>query len=386
MGKIVIFGGCGRIGTALGYFLDSLGHYVVAIDNNPKGRPEEYPYFKSIWWSSPDKIEEIDKFDIYVSCAPTSMNEDIRAAANKVGAKYVDFGGDTEHEDKVRDDFLNCEHGVMTGLGLAPGYANLILSDTIQYLIKNGKQPLYAAMYIGGVPQQKSENNLGWLPTWSIEGLIQSYEGSARVLENGNIKDVKSTEYGWADVVINLDNEIYVMETFANSGGISHTLYECLDAGIKNAFYYTLRWPGHMKTYRALQKFAKDVGLTDEQFKNYLLSICSTGGKDFVMGKTVVTYEDSDAPTGYAMTKCVIKFMPTETLTAMQIATALPGAAMIHHILDADLKGYLTYKDLDCKEVLNILATVNNRLNLGLSFGDTIEDAHDKSKEDNDAI
>lgn len=382
MARICVFGGLGKIGTALIKFLDTLGHDVNCCDvQYDIGSPEIDERVlnssaKAVFYCQPEDLTEKAGYDMFVSCAPTSLNERIRAQANKLKIKYADFGGDAAHQDVVRDDFLNCDYGVLTGIGLAPGYVNLIVSEGCKFIMSKGYEPRRVFMYIGGIAKDMHSNVLGWVPTWSVDGLIQSYKGPCRYLKDGNIVDDRPC-CNKADIPINFYGNTYHLEAFSNSGGMSHTLHEMLDNGVKDCFYYTLRWPGHLNTVRAMFLTADRFGIPEEDLKKYIYELTNGTGEDIIVGKAVIEY-DAHMKDGRLLQDIVtIMYYAEQGYTAMQLATAIPAAGMIHHMLEADLKGYLTYSDLDYKEVENNISIIRTKLNMLARTGRTIIDAHE---------
>lgn len=387
MARICVFGGLGKIGEPLIKFLSVLGHEVNCCDSQYDINSDEISDVvnrssaRAVFYSEPEDITEKAGYDMFVSCAPTSLNERIRLQANKLKIKYVDFGGDVEHQDMVRDDFLNCEHGVLTGVGLAPGYMNMIISEGLKFLVSKGYQPKRVFMYVGGIASDRNCNVLGWIPTWSIDGLIQSYKGPCRYLKGGNIVDDDPC-CNLAQIPLDFYGNVYSLEAFGNSGGMSHTLYEALDLGVKDCYYYTLRWPGHLSTIKAMFLVANKFGISDEDLKKYIYELTANTGIDIVVGKACIEYDANREDGGLNQDVVTLRYFAEQGYSAMQLATAIPAAATINCILKNDLKGYLTYSDLDYKEIENDIAIIRTKLNMDARTGKSIVDAHEQLEND----
>lgn len=323
--NICIFGGNGTIGLPLSKFLTTLGYEVDSCD--PSYQIKSNPYITYGFHNVPRDVPK--RYDMFVSCAPTYLNEEIRAEADRRKIKYVDFGGDYNHQKLVYKDRKNCRYGVLTGIGLAPGYVNIMASSYVKELISYGIKPRSVSMCVGGISKNPKENELGWLPTWSIKGLIQSYTGECKRVRDGKIELINNLKEFYFPY--ESDGKMFEFEMFNNSGGMSHTAEEMINYGVENCDYYTIRWAGHVKKVKKILEHN-----TPEESEKVIYNMCNTGGKDCVYSIIFIDQHH-------------VNFMqePSKEFTGMQIATAGPAAVVIKQILEKNLKGYLTYNDID---------------------------------------
>jgi saccharopine dehydrogenase-like NADP-dependent oxidoreductase len=165
---------------------------------------------------------------------------------------------------------------------------------------------------------------------------------------------------------------------------MSHTLYEMLDLGAEDCYYYTLRWPGHLNVAKTMFMMGDKFGISEEEVIKYITEITANTGTDIVLGKAVVEYDSNRGDGTMLRDICSIVYHAEQGFSAMQLATAIPAAAMIDYMLAYDLKGYLTYNDLDYKEIENTVASIRSKIGLMAETGGTIIDAHDKYEEGTD--
>lgn len=366
MYSVCIYGGNGKIGTATARCLNILGYAVDSIDVAGGNDYTRYNFYHI----PPEDMHNIGEYDAIINCGPYEMSHRIRKAAKDAKTKYIDFGGDIKIEEEIRDDIAGCEHGVMTGVGIAPGYINLMASSAVKFLKNLGHKPKKLYMYTGGISVNSNDNILGWKPTWSVEGLLKSYNEKSKIIIKGNIEEVEAlSEHGNIVYVPRADNTtVLEMEKFINSGGLSHTLYEMLDENLEECIYYTLRWPGHVKCVMAMTKMKEHLHMTDSDFAKLLYDICNTKCIDIVLCSLYLYYQDPEKEEGnYSLDLCKQYFVPHDDMSAMQVATCISGASMIDFIVKENMKGFITYRDLDFYEIKNTCDIINSGLGIVFS-------------------
>ena len=369
MYNICIYGGNGKIGTGTARCLSILGYNIDSFDISGTNQ-----YARNMFYNvEPENIHKHGQYDAIVNCGPYELSSRVRKAAYDMQIKYIDFGGSSDVEEEIRNDIDGCKYGVLTGVGIAPGYMNLMASSAVKFIKEGGGIPKRLFMYVGGITLNSSDNFLGWVPTWSVEGLIKSYTGKSKIITNGNIEEVEPFDrYGTLQYspkhidTENPENNIfYTLEAFANSGGMSHTLYEMLDQGLRECAYYTLRWPGHAHKIQAMIKMKEKFFISNKKFCEYIHEICNTKSIDIVLSTMYLYYQDKNKPEGQeSLDLCKLYHIPHDNMSAMQMATCVHGAGMIDFVVKENLTDFITYKELDYYEVTDTCCIIYKGLGL----------------------
>lgn len=379
MYNVCIYGGNGKIGTGTARCLNALGYIIDSFDVTGDNKYTRNNFYDIM----PENIGNYGKYDAVINCGPYKLASRVRKAAYDMQTKYIDFGGDTDIEEEIRNDISGCKYGVLTGVGIAPGYINLMASSAVKFVKGIGGIPKNLYIYTGGVSQGHYDNILGWIPTWSVDGLLKSYTGKSKIIRNGNIEEVGPFEnYGPflyllchkkdGKEPITLD-----MEAFCNSGGLSHTLYEMLDENLDNCIYYTLRWRGHADTFKGMLKTKEYFNITNKAFSKYIYNICNTKHADVLIYSVYLYYQSPNKPEGeLSLDVCKSFITPTNDMSAMQLATCSSGASMIDFVIKENLTDFITYKDLNYYEVSDTIDMIYEKLGIPVGKGVTQYTAH----------
>ncbi|RKJ17265.1 saccharopine dehydrogenase, partial [Butyricicoccus sp. 1XD8-22] len=139
---------------------------------------------------------------------------------------------------------------IIPDLGVAPGMINILAG----YGASKLNEVDSIKLYVGGIPT-KPEPPLNYTRVFSLEGVIDHYTEPSKVIQGGNLKEVKSLT-GIEPVYF---DQFGVLEAFYTSGGIS-TLYKTFP-NVKTLEYKTVRYKGHAEKFQLLVDlgfFAKD--------------------------------------------------------------------------------------------------------------------------------
>ncbi len=351
--------GVGRMGTAIAWAMNKLGWRVSAVDSNPDSLHElsnvigEHDAHFCQHSQVFEKVLRDKKPEVVISSLPYHENESLARICISNGIRYCDLGGRVDVSRKINVTGLNsATKPIMTDLGLAPGWVNILAERGCAQLRRPTKK---IEMMVGGLPVMPRNPPLNYLNTWSIEGLINEYKDDCEVLADGEIITVKGMD-GLSSVKINtLDKEL---ESFYTSGGASHTLKDMKARGVRDCSYKTLRYKGHQEIVKFL---IRDCELTGSCLNEIFNKGCAPSenaqGKDLVVIKVKVSSEEK---VSWEQEILVHAGEYKTEFSAMQQATAFPVAAVASLMAEGHFdkreiehRGYkeklpvvLTYKDV----------------------------------------
>lgn len=318
MKKAAIFG-IGNMGKVIAKTMVKLGYRVLCVDVSQKNLKALEKEIDSVYYdgfpirnSLAKDISDILKSnpDIVISALPYHQTEVVAKYCINNGLRYCDLGGRRDVSERINDYARKkATVPIMTDLGLAPGWVN-ILSEW-------GYSQLHGAdsirMMVGGIPLIKIDDNpLNYVVTWSVDGLINEYRDDCEILCGGKIKKVKGMS-GLEEVDVGL---LGTLEAFNTSGGASHTIPSMQERGVKDCSYKTLRYRGHRDIVRFL---IRDCHLPDKCLKQIFQVGCSSHADkgDIVIISSFVKKGDLDF-------KKEIVVTASGGCSAMQLATATP--------------------------------------------------------------
>ena len=258
-------------------------------------------------------------FDIVVSALPYYMNKEIAFVCVTSGVGYVDLGGHVETTNYIRRiaEQDACAP-VASDQGLAPGLVNICGEEAFRKVSEERYRAAKIKMAVGGLPENRGLNPLDYIVTWSIDGLINEYEGEAEVLLGAEKKNVP-TLTGLETMTVDGDE----LEAFYTAGGSSHTIQSMLNQTsrpIPDVTYKTLRYPGHMEMVKWLME---DIELDTQELAHLFKYGCAAlNEKDIV--KFYV-----EATNGNLSYKREHTFYASEDFSAMQRSTAYSAAAAV---------------------------------------------------------
>lgn len=274
MKQIVVFG-VGRMGTAISYAMKELGYYVIGVDNSPDSADNFRKHInrdEGIFYTCDDRdYKELlvthHSPEVVISSLPYHQTQSLAEFCIDSEIRYCDLGGKVDVSENINN--YAKDHAVkpvMTDLGLAPGWVNIVAE---QGCSKIHQQVDNVEMMVGGLPCCFDAcPPFNYICTWSVDGLLNEYRDDCEVLIDGEIVKEQGME-GQQDIKLELLNE--TLEAFYTSGGASHTIQTMKDRGVKNCSYKTLRYKGHCDAVRFLLRHAK---LDDETMGEIFLKGC----------------------------------------------------------------------------------------------------------------
>ena len=328
--------GVGRMGEAICYAMKNLGFEVIGVDSNKDAIKNFRKHIvggstgvfyltdKKKSWRRPLRFEQPD---IVISSLPYHQTEKVAVWCIDNGVRYCDLGGRVDVSRRINEYAeKKATKPVMTDLGLAPGWANILAEYGCKQL---HRQVTSVKMMVGGLPTTKVNHPLDYVVTWSIDGLINEYKDDCEVLEGGQIKIVKGMSQLEA-----VDCGMFgTLEAFCTSGGASHTIQSMKNKGAESCHYKTLRYEGHRDIVRFLIENQSEECVRkafEEGCKNTHNTSDVVLIKVFVDGRKVEWKEE------------LAIFGNLDGFSAMQKATAFPVASvaslMAEGVFDKDME------------------------------------------------
>ncbi len=192
--------------------------------------------------------------DSAISCVNYWYNLELSKAAIETKTNFCDLGGNNYVVDEqlaLDEQAKNAGINIIPDCGLAPGMVSILAMhgarrfDEIEEI----------HIRVGGLPQNPKPP-LDYQLVFSVEGLINEYIETARVIRNGRITEVES--------MTELESLAFdgfpSLEAFQTSGGTS-TLPDTFLGKIKELDYKTIRYAGHCEKFRAMI----DLGLCSSE-------------------------------------------------------------------------------------------------------------------------
>ena len=363
--KAAIFG-AGRMGTAIAYAMNKMGYSLYVIDrdinilNENIGGLEINNYQLEAAHNLKTEVNRLLKHkpDVVISALPYHQNETVADFCIDNEIRYCDLGGSVPVSNNINySAYERASLPVMTDLGLAPGWINILAERGYQEL--GGADEV--SMMVGGLPLVQYNNPLNYTITLSIDGLINEYRDDCEVLMNGELEQVYGMD-GLRPVQFidrYISDSLGELEAFNTSGGSSHTINTMQDRGVKYCSYKTLRYPGHCK----LVKFLMDrCELPEDCLRHIFEKGCADNyhhgvdRRDLVILKAVAEKGDLSWNKEILVNADKGSFEDPKNFTAMQKATAFPIASvadiMARGLLDRDfgLDRRLNYSHIPYEE------------------------------------
>ncbi len=183
--------------------------------------------------------------DAAISCVNYWYNLELSKAAIETGTNFCDLGGNNYVVDAqlaLEAEAKKANVNIIPDCGLAPGMVSVLAmhgANRFEILEE-------IHIRVGGLPQNPKPP-LDYQLVFSVEGLINEYVETARVIRGGEIAEVKSmTE------LESLNFESFpALEAFQTSGGTS-TLPDTFLGKITELDYKTIRYAGHCEKFKAM--------------------------------------------------------------------------------------------------------------------------------------
>ncbi|MCX6676566.1 MAG: saccharopine dehydrogenase NADP-binding domain-containing protein [Methanothrix sp.] len=288
--KALVFGGTGRIGSAVAWDLARYGGaeavgivgrsspsldktlkwigsekvvaHVLDIADARKARalmqeydvgiitlPDRKGSYKTIETAIGTGLNVVDILEEYHRRPDPYETEGLEAQA---GMSLDDYG-ESLHK-RARD----CGVTLLDGMGFAPGLANVTLAEGIRKV-----QATSAVARVGGIPSRKAaaRHPLQYMITWSFEHVLREYMVNVRTIQDGKIAEVKATSEreSFRFQECGQDEELEC----AITPGMPSFLYT--RSRLLSFSEKTIRWPGHWQAIDTL----KDCGLLDIEPLNF---------------------------------------------------------------------------------------------------------------------
>lgn len=198
-------------------------------------------------------------FDACLSAVPYRLNVGVAQAAVAASVSMCDLGGSTTVvRQEVALDAAAQKAGIaiVPDCGLAPGMANSLGAYAMELLERDGFTPESVRLYCGGLPRAPKPP-LDYELVFSIEGLVNEYDGVAHVLRDGKLVEVPTlTELEELDLPAPLGR----CEAFVTLGGTSLGPWT-YQGKLRDYSYKTVRYLGHCAKLR----FVQALGLWSQQ-------------------------------------------------------------------------------------------------------------------------
>ncbi|UCH70278.1 MAG: saccharopine dehydrogenase family protein, partial [Candidatus Bathyarchaeota archaeon] len=193
-------------------------------------------------------VDTMKEFDLVIGTLPGDVGYRSVKAAVEAGVDMVDVSYMPENPLTLNEDAIKANVTIVPDCGVAPGLSNMLVGRAVSKLdqIEN------IHIMVGGLPEEPVPP-LGYIITWSIEGLIDEYTRMAKIVENGKVVEV--------DALTGLEEvefpDVGKLEGFYTDGlrTLLHTI-----KGVRNMCEKTLRYPGHVEKIMLL----KTLGFFDD--------------------------------------------------------------------------------------------------------------------------
>lgn len=281
--KALVFGGTGRIGSAVAWDLARYGGVeTVGIVGRNHGSLQ-----KTVEWIGSERVSGhvldisdrraaqrlMQEYDVGVIALPdrkssyTAVESAIGAGLNVVdileeyhrrpdpyetedleipaGTSLEEYGESLHQQAQDRGVTL------LDGMGFAPGLSNVTLGEGIRKVQAEG-----AVARVGGIPnpQAAARHPLKYMITWSFGHVLREYMVKVRVIQDGKIAEVEATS-GRESFRFQECGKDVRLECAITPGMPSFLHTQNLQSFAEK----TIRWPGHWQAIDAL----KDCGLLD---------------------------------------------------------------------------------------------------------------------------
>ncbi len=297
-------------------------------------------------------VELMRGHDSVISCVNYWYNVSLSKAAIETGANFCDLGGNNYIVDEqlaLDAEAKAAGINIIPDCGLAPGMVSILAMHGAARFESIDE----IHIRVGGLPQDP-QPPLNYQLVFSVEGLINEYIESARVIRDGQIVEVDSmTELESLEF-----DGFPPLEAFQTSGGTS-TLPDTFLGKIKELDYKTIRYAGHcdkFKTMIDLGLCSSDEIIADfvtttprKVFAELLQKNLPADGPDYVLvrldfvGKGRTSPHDSkgvsdDAPVIQRLRYDIVDKLDEQTgMSAMMRTTAFPASIIAQMMARGDV-------------------------------------------------
>jgi len=208
-----------------------------------------------------DVVKLMRGHDAAISCVNYWYNVELSKAAIETKTNFCDLGGNNYIVDSqlaLDAEAMNAGINIIPDCGLAPGMVSVLAMHGANRFEKVEE----IHIRVGGLPQNP-QPPLNYQLVFSVEGLINEYVETARVIRGGEIVEIASM----AELETLEFENFPALEAFQTSGGTS-TLPDTFHGKIKELDYKTIRYAGHCDKFKTMI----DLGLcsSDEIVADYV--------------------------------------------------------------------------------------------------------------------
>ncbi|MEZ5306251.1 MAG: saccharopine dehydrogenase C-terminal domain-containing protein [Pyrinomonadaceae bacterium] len=278
-------------------------------------------------------------YDSAISCVNYWYNEELSRIAIETNTNFCDLGGNNYVVDKqlaLDSAAKNAGINIIPDCGLAPGMVSLLAMHGMARFDETEE----VHIRVGGLPQ-KPETALNYQLVFSVEGLINEYVETARVIRGGEIREIESM----TEIESLVFEGFPPLEAFQTSGGTS-TLPETLLGKVSELDYKTIRYAGHCEMF----KLMIDIGLCsgDERmvdgvlvkprrvFGKLLEEFLPADGPDYVLVR--LDFKGTkDGTESYLRYDIVDREDPETGLSAMMRTTSFPATIIAQMMAKGDV-------------------------------------------------
>lgn len=274
----------------------------------------------------------IDGAAAVLSAVPYKYGPRVCEAAVEAGAHAADLGGNlniskTIHGLAAR---ARAKHVIVApDCGLMPGLGNTLAGAAISQLESGGGRGIRVEIRCGGLPRAP-QNVLQYELVFSLDGLINEYDGESLVIRDGRLAHDPTLE----DITDFMHPRLGSLESATTSGGTS-TAPETFLGQVDCYIYKTVRYRGHFEFFRKLKNLGCFAGDKRELLKSLIGPVLATDSPDDLVFLRV----DATAANGESVSHEIIDYKDSATgFTAMERITAMPAVAVLELALEGRLE------------------------------------------------
>ncbi|MGD9049052.1 MAG: saccharopine dehydrogenase C-terminal domain-containing protein [Anaerolineae bacterium] len=198
--------------------------------------------------------------DVVIDLLPVTCHDAVARIAVERGRHLVNASYVTPGLPGLADQARAKGITLLPEFGMDPGIDLVLLGEAVRSLDSVEEIITYGA----GFPEPAATDNpLKYKVTWTFEGVLKSYLRAGRVIREGQVIEIKSTEMFRPEHLHELKLEgLGRLEAFPNGDALKYADLLGLDAsGLRNLGRYVLRWPGHSNLWQTLV----DLHLLDDE-------------------------------------------------------------------------------------------------------------------------
>ncbi|MHA2092631.1 MAG: saccharopine dehydrogenase family protein [Candidatus Kariarchaeaceae archaeon] len=189
--------------------------------------------------------------DVVIDLLPSKFNDIIATQCVDRGLHLINASYATPHIRELNERAKEKGVIILPEFGLDPGLDLLLLGAALNKI----DNPKIIRSYGAGLPDPSSADNpLKYKVTWTLEGVLRSYNQLGTALLDGNVINLDSHEVFSKDKIhFQYIDGLGDLEAFVNGDSIKFALEIGVDLSEMNEFgRYTLRYPGHCAFWKKI--------------------------------------------------------------------------------------------------------------------------------------